>query len=94
MTSTTEIYNLDTGEWRSGADLPMALAYGATVSYPEGSSVLAIGGFASLEDDPVDLIFEYDFEADTWSEFPGVKLGRPRAEMVAIRIEDSWVECE
>ena len=73
----------------------MTLSNGATIPYPEGSTVLALGGFPSLAGEPVDSILEYDFEEDSWNEFSGgAKLGRPRAEMVAIRIEDNWVNCE
>lgn len=62
--AATDIYNFDTGVWRSGASIPTLRAGSPTVGF--GTEVIVVGGEASGQSAAFDVVEAYDVATDSW----------------------------
>ena len=84
-----EIFNLDSGTWRYGANLPEVRLGAAGVSY---HGTLVIAGGVAEGDDFYDNVIEYDIANDRWKR-RNEKLSLPRFGAAAVLVSEDIVDC-
>ena len=81
--------NLDTLVWEPKQDLPVDLAWGASVPYQD--SFLIVGGDSDLEDDYLDTIYYYNPSLDQWELMENMIM--KRRILTAFMVPDSFANC-
>ena len=84
-----EIFNLDSGTWRYGANLPDVRFGAAGFSY-HGTLVVAGGAREGI--DFYDDVIEYDIANDRWKQ-RNEKLSLPRKYAAAVLVGEDTVDC-
>lgn len=86
---TTEIYDLDTGLWTPGPDMPKAINYGESVQYSNG--FLIVGGFSATDGADLDSVYYFNPDTETFDLMATMSAARNRA--TAFLVPDSLVSC-
>ncbi len=69
-----DIYDFESGQWRSGAPIPTARGGAAAVGY--GMDVIVAGGEINTSSRALDVVEAYDVSADIWRTLPAMITGR------------------
>ncbi len=72
--AATDIYNFDTGVWRTGASIPTLRAGSPTVGF--GTEVIVVGGEAAGQSTAFDVVEAYDVATDSWRTLQPMLEGR------------------
>lgn len=70
----TDVYDFNTGQWASGADIPTGRAGVMTVAYDD--YVIVAGGEINTSNDALQVVEAYDVESDSWQTLPPMTVGR------------------
>ncbi|MBX2838435.1 MAG: hypothetical protein KTR35_16375 [Gammaproteobacteria bacterium] len=70
----TDIYDFDTGQWTSGADIPTARA--GTVSIGFGQEVIVAGGEINTSNTALSVVESYDINSNSWRTLQPLNNGR------------------
>ena len=69
-----DIYDFESGQWRSGASIPTVRGGAAVVAY--GTDVIVAGGEINTSSRALDVVEAYDVSSDTWRALPAMITGR------------------
>ena len=86
---TTNIYEFETGNFRSGPFFPRGVTDASSVQF--GDTFLVVGG-KDANDEILDSIFEYDPENEEWIEREE-KLTVARRDLAAVLVDDTVAFC-
>lgn len=70
----TDIYDFDSGVWRSAARIPTARS--GVVAVKRGSHVVVAGGEINTSSLALDVVEAFDIDSDTWKTWPAMNTGR------------------